>query len=515
VTTGANPNTISADTGTALNVANTTIGSSGLTFRSISAGNSSTGPAKGIVLDTTGSSGGLTVTGNGGTCTEVDKSGCSGGQIQHTTGADDSSTSPVGTGIVLNNTQNVSLTRMWLHDNANYAIRGNSVNGFTLATSVIDGTNGGTTATSAGSPFFDSSVYFTELTGSATVSNTNISGGFANNFWLVNTGGTLNRLTFSSVTIGANDTNEGNDGIGIEAQNTAVVNVTVQNSTFTSARGDLFGFNQLANSGITADLVFTGNALSNNHPAIATGGGGVTIHGGDNGGSLTFDMENNTFRDAVGPGVLIVKATAAGTYSGTFNNNTIGVAAVANSGSSAGSDLKVQNAGQGTVTVAITNNHIYQYNNFGIEVEAGGSATAQSGNLNTTITGNTIADPGNAAGSITIPKNGIQLNIGTVPGDTYQACAKIGGASGSGLANALAGSGADAQPPLGGGQDVRLRQRQATTIRLPGYSGANNDNTAVETFVANNNTANGTPTVIASNTVPTGGGYTGTGSTCP
>ena len=45
-----------------------------------------------------------------------------------------------------------------------------------------------------------------------------------------------------------------------------------------------------------SDLAFTGNTLSNNHPAIATGGGGVTISGGDNSGSgvtLTYNIANN------------------------------------------------------------------------------------------------------------------------------------------------------------------------------------------------------------------------------
>ena len=60
-------NTLTTTTGTALNVANTTIHADDLTFRSISAN----GAANGIVLNTTGASGGLTVTGNGGTCTSA------------------------------------------------------------------------------------------------------------------------------------------------------------------------------------------------------------------------------------------------------------------------------------------------------------------------------------------------------------------------------------------------------------------------------------------------------------
>ena len=235
------------------------------------------------------------------------------------------------------------------------------MNGFTLANSVINGTNG-----NAGT---EGSVAFSGLTGSASITSSSISGAFSDNFRVVNASVTLDRITFSGVTIGANSTANGNDGISLEALGTATLNVTVQNSSFTSSRGDLFQLNLIGTS--ASDLVFSGNHLSNSHPAIATGGGGVTISGGDNSGSgsnLTFDIDNNTFRDADGHAILIVKSTDPGTFSGKFRNNSIGVAATPNSGSAAGSVVKIQNAGLGHVTVAVTNNTIRQYNNHGIEL---------------------------------------------------------------------------------------------------------------------------------------------------
>ena len=290
---------------------------------------------------------------------------------------------------------------------------------------------------------------------------------------------------------------------------TGRVLATVQNTTFTSARGDLFNFIDNAASGLADDLIFNNNTLSNNHPAIATGGGGVTIS--SNGTKdFTFHMENNTIRDAVGHTVLLVKSTGTASYSGTFTGNTIGVAATANSGSREGSALKVQSAGQGTLTVAITNNQIHQYNNNGIELLTGGGATAQSGTFNATITGNTIDTPGNTAGTIAIPKNGIHLNGGTVVGDTYAICAQIGGAGA--LANSIATSGKDAVPPTVGDIDFRLRQRQTTTVRLPGYAGGNTDTAAVVAFVAGNNSGNGAPAGLASTQAP-GGGFVG-GAAC-
>ena len=496
-------NTLSTTTGIALNVANTNIGAANLNFRSISAN----GATNGIVLNTTGASGRLIVSGNGGTCTLANTAGCTGGEIRNSTGGDDSSATPIGTGIVLKDTLNPSFTRVWVRDHSNYAIRGTNVTGFTLTDSVISGTNGSNDA----SPFRDASVAFDNLTGSAAVSTSNIAGGAADNFRAINTSGSLNRLTFTSVTVGANGAN-GNDGVLLTSSGTATFNVTIQNSTFTSARGDLL---QYIHGGTgTGDLVLTGNAFSNNHPGIATGGGGLSLSNEGTSGATTMTIIGNTFHDAVGHGVLIVKGTGPSTQTGTFSGNTIGVTGLANSGSSEGSGLKLQSVGQGTLTWAVTNNTIFGYNNHGIEVLAGGGATLQSGALNTTITGNIIAQPGNTVGTQALSKNGIHLNIGTVPGDTYQACAAIGGAGG--LANSIATSGLDGVPPTGAGDnDFRLRQRQSTTIRLPGYAGANNNDAAVLAFVAGNNGGNGVPVGLASNTVPTGGGFTGTGTGCP
>jgi hypothetical protein len=497
-------NTIDSGSGRALNITTTDIAVNDATFQRIS----SSGAASGILLDTTGSAGNLVVTGLGGTCTNADTSGCSGGNISSPTGADDSTSTPVGTGIVLKDTAAPSLSHMWIHGASNYAIRGTNVAGFAMDTSVINGVNG----TNGTTPYDDSSVWFDNLTGSAAVSTSYVGGGLEDNFRVFNSSGSLNRLTLSGVTVGDNNATLGNDGVSLESSGSATVfNATVQNSTFTGAEGDLLAFQHNASG--TGDLVLNANAFSNNHPGIATGGGGLSLFSNGAGGNATMTITGNTFRDAVGPGILIVKTTGTATQTGTFSGNTIGVSGVANSGSAEGSALKLQSVGQGTLTWAVTNNTIHQYNNNGVEVLAGGSAAAQSGAVNTTITGNTIDQPGTTPGTITIPKNGVHLNIGTVPGDTYAACAVIGGAGA--LANTLSASGLDGNPATGlGDVDVRLRQRQNTTIRLPGYPGANGDTTAVQNFVAANNGSGGTPAVLAGAS-GTGGGFTGTGTTCP
>ena len=135
VTNGAN-NSITTTTGTALDVANTTIGASGLTFQSISAN----GGSNGIVLNNTGANAGLTVTGTSGSTLNDG----SGGTIQNETGAEASpvENATLGVGIYLNNTKNPSFNHMNLHDFSNYALAGTTVNGFTMTYTTINGVNG-------------------------------------------------------------------------------------------------------------------------------------------------------------------------------------------------------------------------------------------------------------------------------------------------------------------------------------------------------------------------------------
>ena len=480
-------NTATTTTATALNVANTTIGAANLNFRSISAGTGAYSAGNGIILNTTGATGRLIVTGN--------LSAASGGTIRNK-----------DIGISLTNTLNPAFSWMQLNDFADYAIRGQVVAGFSLAATAINGANGNSAAADEGSVRFD------ELTGSASITNSGISGGFEDNFKLINSSGSLNRLTFDNVTIGSNSLTDGNDGITLESAGTAVINATVNNSTFTASRGDLFQLNHIGNG--TGDLVLTNNTFSNNFPGIATGGGGLSLFtSGLAGGNVTMNITGNTFRDAVGPGVLIVKSVGPASLTGTFDNNTIGVAGIANSGSAEGSALKLQTVGQGSMSWNVTNNRIRGYNNYGLEVVAGGGAVAQGGIINTNVTGNLIAQPGNTAGTLSIPKNGIHYNIGTVVGDTYNACANIGG-SGA-LANEIYQGGADSSPPTGLGDiDFRIRNRRAgVNINMPGYAGPSAASDAtINAYLVPRNSQGGVPFGAVHGVTGT---FTGTGTTCP
>jgi hypothetical protein len=449
--------------------------------------------ANGIFLrNTTGS---FTVNGDGSNTTVGGNS--SGGTIAGMAGADGTT---AGIGVYLENVQGVSLRRMTINGtNQNFGLRGVTVNGFSLDYSTVGGTNGTNDALDEGS------VSFQNLTGSASFTNDNISGSVEDNVAIRNTGGTLNRVTFSGTTIGLTATATGASGILIEGTGGATLNTTVTNGNFTAARGNWLIVNGAGLNANTMDMVVSNNAFSNNHPNTVSGGAVLVLNfTGGSGSSYTYNVSGNSFRDSSGAPLSISGGNAGVSSSGRIENNSIGVAGVANSGSNSSSGLAFVIAGGGTHTTLINNNQVRQYNNHGILLQVG-QGSGNPTNVSMTVTNNLVEQPG----TINTNFNGIHLNHGVVASDNFTSCVDIRN-------NNVTGAGAGTISP--NNVDIRLRQRQSTTVRLPGYGGANNDNTAVQNFIAGNNDPNGAsppaaPSVNAANTVPTGGGYIG-GAAC-
>jgi hypothetical protein len=84
--------------------------------------------------------------------------------------------------------------------NQNFGIRGTNVNNFTLEFSTSQWDYGDNIA------FDEGSVNFDNLTGSAAITACLVDGGLEDNLNVVNTSGTLNRLTVSGSTFGFNST---------------------------------------------------------------------------------------------------------------------------------------------------------------------------------------------------------------------------------------------------------------------------------------------------------------------
>ncbi|HET7219900.1 MAG TPA: putative Ig domain-containing protein, partial [Vicinamibacterales bacterium] len=337
----ANGSTITTTTGTALTISNTTIGSSGVRFQSVSAN----GATNGIVLNSTGSFAGLTVTGDGG-----GSNNGSGGVIQNTTGP----------AISLTNTANVSLGYMNIVNSGDDGIYGLGVTNFTLNRSNL--TNNGNSTADEGIQFGNPTGTAAGLSGVASITSTNISGSAHNNVWIRNGAGTLTSFTVTNSTF--NDLNDvtGANSFLFETTNTATV-------TAASITGSIFSNNSPQRALDVIAHGDTGTGFSATIAAFTVSGNTFTDNGlhvdfaVDTAASLGFSLLNNTMTGAA-PGhavnVFSSSQTTGGTLTGRIQNNTIGNAGVAGSGSTTGNGIRVLVQGLTAATLLLDNNVIRQ-----------------------------------------------------------------------------------------------------------------------------------------------------------
>jgi Big-like domain-containing protein/immunoglobulin I-set domain protein len=441
--------TLTTTTASALTVQNTTIGSSGLNFRSIS----SNGAAKGIDLETTGSSGGLTVSGTG--------TANSGGTIQGATTA----------AVFLSSTSAPSLSYMQI-TNSTEGVKGSSVTGFTLANSTVTGKgNSG----SSGQHDLDFSG---GLTGTASISSSTITAAPDDNLLVTDSSGTLN-LTVTGSTFSSTATTVSgatNDGMLINANGTTNATVSVTGSTFTNNRGYHFNFSTNSSSSGTNSVTFSNNTLTSSLSTSVNPLAAVFFF--PFGGSKnTINVASNNIQSPNQAAFEIDQSGSGGTVAAKFTSNTVGTSSTSNSGGpSDGISLQVQ--GSETQTVSVSSNTIYQYGDAGVYANNVSGSSTQ----NVTMSGNTIGHPGTFGGW------GLLLNAGGTSGDNGTVCAAFG-------SNTLTGSG---EGSLGGVSDVEVDQSFSTTFRLPGYTGGSTDASAVESYLQAK--IGGSPTAFASGT---------------
>ena len=526
VSTTATGSTITTTTATALNVTNTNIGAGNLIFRSIS----SNGAASGIVLNATGASGGLTVTGNsagqcgGGVSSPTPPAtivapvlaDCTGGSILASTNA----------GINLINTRNVSLTRMRIANGADDGIRGDRVVGFTLASSLVD--NNGP----IGSPTFYNNLDFGDdsqdlnglpppnpydvgwngLTGTASITNSTIRNGSNNNVLIRSrdTAGGVLSLTMTGNVIAGNPANAlMNDGVLLESGETANMSATFSGNIFTASKGDHVQVAAL-NSG-DANVLIQNNTMTGGHSTAL--GQGITINAatgvafGGYTGRIDYDINGNNIQGAISNGVSVVLGTSAvsAVFDGFVRNNLIGTSGAALSCSTQANGVYIDARGNGTHTSAVTGNTIRQCFDRGILSEAGDGDSV----LNLTVQSNIIDQQVDANA-----REAIQTNFGITTTnvfgniDTNAVCLQLGGAGA--LANTFShGAGAP--------DDFRLRKRFEATVRLPSYAGGTTqgagDLAQVVAFIQGQNTGSaGEPGSASASGA--GGGYSG-GAACP
>jgi hypothetical protein len=472
-------NTVSSTGGTAVRISSTTVGASGIIWKSVSA----SGGPNGIYLSSTGATGGsFSVTGTG--------TAGSGGTISGTSGGDGTTG---GNAVYLQSVSNIRLARMQINDHSNHGIYGSAVTSFSLDSSVVNGTNGN----SLSGAFNEGAVHFEQLAGVVLLRQNTISGGALDNVYVANNTGTpvLNRMQLVNNTLGGTINQ---DGVRITAT-VGTLNVTATGNTFTYWEGD--AFDMLAQGTATGDLIFQNNTAHNGNVSPVSGSTNIAVGGG----AFTYNISNNSFRGAAGAAIAVDESgSLVGSVSGTINNNQIGASGIANSGSSQGSGIFVQQLGAGTSTTKISNNTIRQINGSQAILVQVSDASAGGGNgtLNVTAIGNNIQEEGATVAT----RTAMNFNIGSVAGDAHSACLQIGG-SGS-EENSITNFDTNR---------YRVQHRFNTTIRMPGYAGSAYDVSAVGSYLTPRNDIGGQALTNNSSSSGTGGGYQNTagGGSCP
>ena len=400
-------------------------------------------------------------------------------------------------GITVTNSNGPSLQDMKLSGHSDFAIRGTTVRGFNMDDTVIDGSVNNATgqAFNGTDPNTDEgAVSFDNLTGTGvTISDSTIARGIYNGLRLVNSTGTLNRLTVTNTAFNSGATQpNGNDNVLIEAAGNAILNATISGSTFTNVRGDHIDTGHGGTS--SGDVQILNNTMSTTLPQSEILGGGINVDSSGS-GDITYAVNGNTVTGstatAIVAGKLFGGSPGDGTAVGTISGNTVGNAAVAGSGSNAGSAIDVSVLGNGKHTVQVTNNQLRQYGQHGILATAGGASRSVTGlahnaAFNLHVTGNTIELPFNTNAS----SSGFQLIAGTNSGeptgsvpDDYNVCLNLSG-------NNANNSGED--DASSARRDYVIRQRFETQVQLPGWTGpTSGDTTTMSNAMASYLTSTG------------------------
>lgn len=393
---GAN-NTITSVGGVALNLVNTNIAAGGLNFLSISAN----GGARGIVLNTTGGAAGLTITGTGTT-------GGSGGLIQNITAR----------GIELLNTALVNIANLNLlnanttngaagddfnHTGANSAIFMNGVATAvfeniditgTIADNGITGINvsnfqlNNSLITGAGNGAHESGIEFSNLSGTSSLTNTEIALSETNSLDIVNTDVNLN-LTLNNVIF--RDTQSSGIGEGglqfrsfSNAAGTPTTNIDVIDSDFLRIRTQGIQIIGEDDSVISVDIT---NSVIDSQTGI---GAGIDINGNDT-STVRFNIIGNpTIRSSGGAAINITSFISANVMGRIANNADIEVYSQTPAGTGAsGSGVRLLAQENSHLTVAVTGNTLTQgagNNSAAVDV----IAREGSARLDLTLTGNVI-----------------------------------------------------------------------------------------------------------------------------
>ena len=413
-------NTISVSNGTAVNLTNTTIGASGITFESIS----SSGADTGITLNNTGT-GDFTVTGtgvtdgSGGTLQNLNDHGIelinaqdisisNMNLINATTTQDvpthrfpttisltcatEETAGGTNTGcnapIHLENTTNINLNNLDIDGSVQHGVNGNTVNGLSISNTDI---------TNIGNEQLENGMHFINLIGTVNFNTLSIVGSETRNTRIGNNTGTAN-ITVINSTFRDTALPNGEDGFNVVTNGSANVTLNVNNSSFIHNYGPQLKTVALGSSMMNATIIdntFDGDP-------VGVGNSGVDLSAWDT-ANLIFNISGTTLGDQVFEATsshpINIYATGGGTAIGRINRNDV-------NGTDQGAGIRVVaevtdfNGFNPSIVVEIDNNDIDQVEGVGlagIHIEARESAGLTGvANIDATVTNNSVRTTQNA-----------------------------------------------------------------------------------------------------------------------
>jgi hypothetical protein len=389
LTVGGTGNSITTGTGRGLNVDTAGITGGGLTFQSIA----SNGATNGIRLNSTGTDGGLTVTGTG--------TAASGGTIQSSTGA----------GVELTSATGVSLSRMAISGGGDDGIRATTVNDVDLADSTVTN-NGNNHAVGAEERGLD----YLNVTGTPQILRTTVSGSDDSNANIRNTVAGATSLTVDQSTFSGSKFNA---GLRLRGEGNSTVSSAVTGSVF-SQNADP-GFSMQTDSVNTAQqtLLFDNNDVSGGSTNAVSNRPQVSINA-DGASTVKASVTNNDIKSGAGAEIILnTLANHTGTFDAKVNGNDLNDAqpGALDALADGGSAIWGWAHGDGVTRMEIRNNNVANWGGRGMEL----THNDGTGTADYTVTGNVLSTPDVSPNTF----EGAYIAAGGASGDTSNVCVDL------------------------------------------------------------------------------------------
>jgi hypothetical protein len=407
--------------------------------------------------------------------------------------------------LYLSTVTTITLNNLSISGSTQEGIAGTTVSALTLTNSTLSGN---------GNEDYEDGLLFKNLTGTVTITSTNVQNNFSRQAHIYNDTGSLTfNVTGSSFGRTIAPLTSSQQGLLMELHNSAHADVNIGTTSIVKNGNG----NGLAITAVDSSTLGSSGTHSSLHDStsLSENGAHVFISTGSNGVAF-FDTVNNTVVTKAGLQSIDYfvgpNSTASGSITGVISGNTIGTTGVVGSACNravtlGGCDgMTIDKDGAGALSLRIQSNIIQQVETNGIAL-----GTTQSNALNASIISNTIREPGYSGGGANAQGNALLFNVGANSGSTTTACLNIGGA---GVQNIIQDTASKTWDINGIASSIYFNTKNATVTRQPGYAGASTDNAAFAAYTTSRNTFNLTGGAAPTSSTRFNGSTYGGGAAC-